>query len=61
MNNLPICLVIGVDSKNPEDVIKGTYGALALVYIVLRAYVSNFFLANTHCQKTHKSTCGFLL
>jgi hypothetical protein len=35
--------VIGVDSKNPEDVIKGTYGGLALVCIVLRAYVSNFF------------------
>ncbi len=33
MNNLPICLVIGVDSKNPEDVIKGTYGGFKQKFV----------------------------
>ncbi|XP_046652833.1 alpha- and gamma-adaptin-binding protein p34-like [Daphnia pulicaria] len=62
MNNLPICLVIGVDSKNPEDVIKGIMGHLPSVKEDEKGFsfyqwdISNkYYDASIHfCQMTTK-------
>ena len=38
MTDLPICLVIGIDGKNPEDIIKGTVNACESVAVNCYAY-----------------------